>query len=149
MRTRITPLCPPTPFRLHERDDGQGGSKSVTENPTWNGIAAAIGRLDNESFTDVSIEYGEGADATNMLVSGGRDERVVCCVARPDDPGWGQDFRHVVDREWRQGTFEQVIGGQESDLPAMLSVPRETALQAARYFVEHRALDPELDWKIP
>lgn len=90
-----------------------------------------------------------GADRTSIGVSGGNEDRVVVCVARPDDPKWDQEFRHVVDHRWRDGEFTQVIGGQASDLPAFLSVPREVAIQAARYFFERRALDPSLAWEVP
>ena len=63
---------------------------------------------------------------------------------------WGQNFRHVVDEGWcDDDEFVQVVGGQASDLPAKLSVPREMALVAARYFFEHRALSPEVTWQVP
>ncbi|MBS2028912.1 MAG: hypothetical protein JST54_13505 [Deltaproteobacteria bacterium] len=55
----------------------------------------------------------------------------------------------MVDHSWLDGELEQVIGGQTSDLPAYLSVPRKLALQAAKYFSEERALDPALKWEIP
>ena len=120
----------------------------VIRDPSWTDVEAAVRRLDNARFTDVSLSFDEGKDRTSMLLSGGRDDRVICCVARPDDPAWDQAFRYVVDSEWQSGEFMQVIGGQGSDLPASLSVKREVALAAARYFFEQLALDPSLAWEV-
>ena len=45
--------------------------------------------------------------------------------------------------------FMQVIGGQGSVLPGRLCMPLATAIEAARYFFEHRAMHPKLTWEIP
>jgi hypothetical protein len=157
MPARPKPLCAAKPCVLSERDEAPrnpkhlGSGQREVRDPSWAQVEAAIRRLDNSRFTDLSLDFAEGRDRTSLLVSGGNEGRVVCCVARAEDPDWGQDFRHLVDLEWRDADdeFEQVIGGQASALPAKLSVPRETALRAARYFFEHRALDPGLRWQVP
>jgi hypothetical protein len=147
-------LCPDTPAMLRERDDS-GRTKTMlaskiaeTENPTWTQIEAALRRLDNAAFTDVSLEYGSGVDRTVLSVGGGHADRVICTIARPDDPDWDQAFRHVVDPGHATGTFDQMIGGQRTSLPARLSVPLPTALDAARYFYKHRGMNPALTWEV-
>ena len=139
-------LCADTPAVLRERD---AAKIAETENPTWTQIEAALRRLDNATCTEVSLAYSAGADRTVLTVSGGHADRVVCSIARPEDPEWEGDVRHVVDLSHGAGSFDQVIGGKRSALPARLSVPLRTALDAARYFYKHRGLNPALSWEVP
>ena len=140
-------------FTLSCRDDRyreveQGRSRDVcVESPSWSEIEAAIRRLDGEHFTSVGLECGGPADPCLMALSGGRDSRVVCSIARPEAPD-GPDEHFLVEIDRGDGTFIQPVAGAATALPARFSVARARVLQAARHFFAHDgAADPTLDWE--
>jgi hypothetical protein len=140
-------------FRLNERDESKRSTKNwaseerVTQDPTATDVEAAIERLDGRGFTDLSVSHGEGRTVVSLGCCGGVDGRVVCYLARVDDPEWDQEFHYLVEPKRGNDTFENVIGGQGTPLPERFSVARKLALKAARYFLAHGSEDPSLTWE--
>ena len=114
--------------------------------PTRAEAKAALRRLDGFRHDDAVLEYtGRAADKASLIVGGGQGGRVVV-GAQPA----GADYpHHLVDPARGDALETQSVGGQETPLPARFYVSLEMALQAARYFYQHRALDPALQWAAP
>ncbi|MBS2032721.1 MAG: hypothetical protein JST54_32910, partial [Deltaproteobacteria bacterium] len=72
-RPSSKPLCAATPVVLNEREESLKYRAHQIENPTWLQVEAAIRRLDNAKFNEVSLDFSEGADRTSMMVSGGNE----------------------------------------------------------------------------
>ncbi len=112
---------------------------------TWTDVAQALRRLDGFRHDDARLEYaGGGADEACLNVGGGEAGRVVVGIQTAD-----ADYIHLIDPTQDEAQTTQSVGGQETPLPGTFYVPLALALHAARYFYQHRAADPSLQWVAP
>ena len=126
--------------------DGSRWQSLVTPDPDWPSIEAAVRRLDRGEWPFVWLHTRPESDADPLggifAVMGGRGEYDLC---------WNKD-----DGEWRYYDPARInepgaIRIWESDQGAWLRPDQlcndlDTALRVARYFVEHLALDPSVEW---
>lgn len=112
---------------------------------TWADVEQVLRRLDGFRHDDARLEYaGGGADEACLNVGGGEAGRVVVGIQTAD-----ADYIHLIDPTQDAALTTQSVGGQETPLPGTFYVPLTLALQAARYFYQHRAADPALPWVAP
>jgi len=126
------------PIHLKMRDEERVPTYIETPNASLAQIEAAIRSLDGARHSDLSVSIG----ALGLVVGGGRDGRVVVTLFRNGGESWSQ----LLERFRGADEYEQLVGGQDTPLPESHYVALETALRAARYFVEKVAPDPDLDW---
>jgi hypothetical protein len=126
-------------WRLQLRDFSSYQTFPVS---TWADVEQALRRLDGFRHDDARLEY---ADEACLNVGGGEAGRVVVSVR----PAGADDPVHLIDPTQDEALTTQSVGGQETPLPGTFYVPLTLALQAARYFYQHRAADPALQWVAP
>jgi hypothetical protein len=105
-------------------------------NPSWEDVQTAIRRLDAERHTEVML-----AGSAQMSIGGGGGRYFVSIFT--------EDERSLVLLDRGNPDDEMVTlmaAGQNVALPRQQVVDVESAIRAARYFVESECADPNLDW---
>lgn len=137
--------------RLTTRIEGQ--SDAVVAEPTWAQIERAIVQMDGANRSQTALDYwplATDGKATNaaLVISGGEDGRVsVALIRRSPDGDWDQEFLWLCEPARGSASETRVAGGQRTSLPAKWWVSRETAIAAARTFIEAGRPDDRLRWE--
>lgn len=108
------------------------------DDPSWDDVSKAIGRLDAKTFTMVTIQ---GPGEQHLAVGGGAGRYVV--YATFDNC----DFWNLLVATADDGTVLLNAGGQEGDYPACQIVDLHQAETAAQAFFVGLQLDPSLRWE--
>lgn len=121
---------------VYETADGE---KQIT-NPSWEQIEAAIRALDANRYTLVSLTAG---NAGTLLIGGGNGQYILTAFF--------EDDRHLTARksEANSSDVELTVGGQTGNYSSNEIWPLDTAIHAARQFVESGTLDNILEWTEP
>jgi Immunity protein Imm1 len=117
-------------------------NERTVEGPTWQQVEEAIRTLDEDSSSDVILAVEDG---WYLAVAGGNGRYLVFA----QEPS-GEDVAvaELVAHEARTGPPVQlVVGGVYQDFPPAALTDLETALQAARAYLETGDLDPQLHWR--
>jgi hypothetical protein len=118
----------------------EGAGSEVDSHADARTVAWAIQRLDGRRYNDLIVEP-DGPDS--LSVSGGLNGR---CLVGLHERG-GEMIWYAAEPERGDELEENIVGGQETDLPARWWVTMELALKAAAFFFHHLARDPGLVWE--
>lgn len=116
-------------------DDGDGEHERTAG---WDDIGELIGSLDGRERTHVSL----GDPETHLVCGGCATDGLVLYV------GLRGEIHHLVSGTASgEQTVELVAAGQPGEYPSRFVVDLETALRAARTFVDHASLESSLEWE--
>jgi hypothetical protein len=105
--------------------------------PTWADVVAALGRLDGDTHTLLSLQHSSGA---TLQVGGGPSEFVVQFLE--NESCWCVTSERAPDQ-----VLQLVAGGQLGDYPADLCVSSSQARGAAESFFVSGTRARKLTWR--
>lgn len=117
--------------------DGTSGPCS----PTWGLVLHALLAMDGQEKTLTCLELPNG---TTLMVGGGNDGRyLVSILVDPET----QESHVLTDPTATGPNAELCCGGQTAAYPAPWCVDLRLVLDAARHFISHGGMAPELTWE--
>jgi Immunity protein Imm1 len=118
------PNAAPPLFAASERR----GLSEEYPSPSWDRVESLIRSLDGESRTDVTLD--DGGIRCLLGVSGGNDGRYVVVVQEIDA------YYHLVDASKDENELMVMIGGVPDYHPAAVITNLDTALAAAKFYLD-------------
>ena len=118
---------------------GNQDEGDLIESPTWSQIEQAIRELDGKSKTLVTLGVD---DECYMSIGGGESGKYIVNVTFDN-----VRFHNLVDPSKPDGIDKLVVGGQEGNYSAKMSVNLETTLLAAQIFTVSGKLQISLFWE--
>lgn len=121
-------------------EDWQGNQNRGSLQPVtnWGDIEAAIGQLDGQHKTLVTLETdGE----PHMAVGGGKDKYIVYLTFD------NESFHYIVNLSKPDADESLTVGGQVGVYPAKLCIDRDAALKAAKTFAERGSMEKSVIWE--
>jgi hypothetical protein len=114
-------------------------ARPSVEEPSIEIVLEAITALDGVQMQAVLIDDDAFNDVLPFSVAGGRDDRYVVF-------GWnGLDHTIAIGTPGATGSTEMAISATDEIADAYICTLAQ-ALDAAKYFLEHRCDSPDLEW---
>ena len=121
-----------------ENWQGTQNHGSVQRVETWSPVEAAINQLDADRKTLVTLETD---GATHMAIGGGNGKYWVYLTFD------NEQFLYAINPSKPNMDVTLTIGGQAGLYPAKWCVDKETALKAAKTFIEQGAMESSVMWE--
>ena len=122
---------------LRASDWGYGGEQVNCDDPGWTKVESCIRRMDGSRFAEVWLEDG---DASGLMITGGAYGRLMVERISPDG-NW-----LTIDAAKPKEPAMEILENGPPDFPANYIVDMETALRAAKTFLESGEMDQSLTW---
>ena len=118
---------------------GNQDEGDLIANPTWSQIEKAIRELDGKSKTLVTLGVD---DECYMSIGGGESGKYIVNVTFDN-----VSFHNLVEPSKPDAIDKLVVGGQEGNYSAKMSVNLERVLLAAQTFTVSGKLEKSLSWE--